>query len=108
MRKVFIPQLPTRFDKATNQRVPSVDTNPAAQFGELVTMFGPEESRAGAIAAVNAGRGDDIGASDCVLAVGDVALLATILVRAIRRNGRATLLRWDAETRTYRMEEIKA
>jgi len=109
MPKVFIPQLPTRFDKATGQRIPTIDTNPAAKFGELVQMFGPDVPKGKALAALSSADGAPaIGPGDSVLAVGDVALLAVVLVKAIERNGRATLLRWDSESKTYRPEEVRA
>lgn len=108
-RKVYIPQLPTRYDKATNQRIPAIDANPAAQFGELVTIFGQDVNRSQALATLRAGqpRGVEIEADDYILAVGDVVLLALTIVHALQRNGRATLLRWDNETKTYRTEEIQ-
>lgn len=108
-RKVYIPQLPTRYDKATNQRIPSIDANPASQFGELVTIFGQDVNRTRALATMRAEKpiGVDIGPEDYILAVGDVVLLALTIVHALQRNGRATLLRWDNETKSYRTEEIQ-
>jgi hypothetical protein len=106
MSKVFIPQLPTRFDKATGARVPSIDVNPASQFGDLVMMFSDIATRSAAIANVEWAT-QAILPDDYILAVGDVALLALTIVHTLRRNGRATLLRWDNDFREYRTEELK-
>lgn len=105
-RKVYIPQLPTRWDVATQQRVPSIDTNPATVFGELVTVFGPDVSKEDAIAQLRAVGPPSIGPADYILAAGDVVMLVMLVMGAINRNGRATLLRWDGESKTYRTEEI--
>lgn len=105
-RKVFIPQLPTRWDVATNQRIPSIDTNPAAQWGELVIMFPPDTPKESAITRLRAMDSLPIAAGDYILAAGDVVLLTLVILGAMRRNGYATLLRWDSETKTYRTEEV--
>jgi hypothetical protein len=108
-RKVFIPQLPTRFDKATNTRVPAIDVNPAAQFGELVQIFSIDISREEALtrtrdrAALEHNR---VGPDDFILAVGDITLLALVVTYALMHNGRATLLRWDGDAKLYKQEEI--
>ncbi len=35
MSKVYIPQLPFKFDHAVSRRVPQFDITPAMQFGQL-------------------------------------------------------------------------
>ena len=105
MRTVFIPQLPTRLDKATGALVPAIDVNPASAFGNLTILFSSDVPRSQAIAEV-AARSREIGPADYILAVGDVALLALAVVHAVLRNGSATLLRWDSESRTYRTEGV--
>lgn len=104
-RKVFIPNLPTRHDEATQQRVPSLDLNPAAQFGELVTLT---EGPISDLPALRSARDvirtktlKDIGPGDCILCVGDVALTALCIAYALTRNGAVTILRWDRNKRSY-------
>lgn len=110
MSTVFIPQLPARFDKATNQRIPSIDTNPAAQYGDLVPLFSIDVPREEALAALRGRRAEwnwpEITEADYILAVGDVVLLALTIVHVLRCNGRATLLRWDNEQKQYRTEVV--
>lgn len=108
MAKVFIPRLPTRFDRATNTRVPAIDVNPAAQYGELVQLFPADISREEAIARIhNPTVNSRIDPDDYILAVGDIALLALVVAYALMRNGRATLLRWDNDVKLYKQEEIQ-
>lgn len=111
MSTVFIPQLPTRYDKATGKRVPSIDTNPAAQYGDLVSLFSIDVTREEALEALRERYADgwewpEIKETDYILAVGDVVLLSLTIVHALRINGRATLLRWDNELRQYRTEVV--
>jgi len=105
MRKVFIPQLPTRFDKATNTRVPSIDTNPAAAFGELVTMYDSAVTKGEAITDLRE-NGVAIGPDDYIMAVGDITLLVAVTMAAVKRNGKATLLRWSNAQNNYFVEEV--
>lgn len=111
-RKVFIPNLPTRHDEATQQRVPSLDLNPAAQFGELVTLT---EGALHDLPALHRARDairiatmKDLRPQDCILCVGDVALTALCIAHALARNGHVTLLRWDRNKRSYDAVEVEA
>jgi hypothetical protein len=107
MPKVFIPQLPTRWDQATEKRVPSIDVNPAAAWGDLVVMFGPEFNRDAAMAQMPA-QCLAVGPEDHILAVGDVALLTMALVNCVLINGSVRLLRWNNDSKSYRTEVIRA
>lgn len=109
MRKVFIPSLPTRYDAATQSRVPSLDLNPAAQFGELVKMVeGPvdKDSIQSAINAI-AEAAQDIEPDDLVLCVGDFILAAACIAYACDRNGAVNVLRWDKNRRSYDILEVE-
>lgn len=106
MASVFIPQLPTRFDKATGQRVPSIDVNPASRYGELKSLFGLAVPRDEALAGIRTSI-RQIGPDDYILAVGDIVLLAMTVAYALISNGRATLLRWDNDLKSYRTEEVE-
>jgi len=102
--KVYIPQLPTRFDYATQQRIPTINVNPASRYGDLVQLSAPGTDHAEGLAQVKAAA-QAIGNSDYILAVGDVVLLTWTILTALRQNGRATLLRWDGKD--YTTEEIR-
>jgi hypothetical protein len=106
MASVFIPQLPTRFDKATGIRIPSIDVNPASRFGELKQLFGLTVPRDEALAGIRTSI-NQIGPEDYILAVGDVVLLAMTVAYALISNGRTTLLRWDNDLKAYKTEEVR-
>lgn len=106
MPKVFIPQLPTRFDQATQQRIPTINVNPASRFGELTQLTVAGTTHAEAVAKIKR-VALAIGPSDYILAVGDVVLLTWAILTALRVNGRATLLRWDGTAKDYVEEEIE-
>jgi NTP pyrophosphatase (non-canonical NTP hydrolase) len=105
MRKVYIPELPTRFDRLTQMRIPTIDLNDAASYGSFVSIISAPMPRKEALELIKiAAR--EIDAQDYIMAVGDVVFLALLLAQVLRKNGRALLLRWDRITRTYHMEEI--
>lgn len=109
MRKVFIPSLPTRFDAATQSRVPSLDLNPAAQFGELVKMVEGPVDKSNMQAAIDAigEAAQEIGPDDLVLCVGDFVLAAACIAYANDRNGAVNVLRWDKARRSYDILEVE-
>jgi hypothetical protein len=107
MAKVFIPQLPTRYDKAMGIRVPSIDVNPASQFGDLVPLFGLDVPHDETLFSIRT-NANQIGADDYILAVGDVTLLALTIAYTLIRHGRATVLRWSNDAKEYRVEEIRS
>lgn len=88
------------------QRVPTIDANSASVYGDLEVIFDIDESKEDARAEL-ANMALDIDPDDYIMAVGDVTILALTIVRALQRNGRATILRWDAEKQAYRKEEIR-
>lgn len=104
MAKVFIPQLPTRFDQATQQRIPTINVNPASRYGELVQLTVAGTTHEEALRQIKT-VAPIIGHDDFILAVGDVVLLTRTILIALRENGRATLLRWDGKD--YTEEEIR-
>lgn len=99
--RVFIPSMPTRYDAATRQRVPSVDLNPAATFGDIQILASKFD-----IQAVQDGL-HDMQEEDYILAVGDVILTAVAINEAWRRLGVAKLLRWDRVRKEYDIAEIE-
>jgi hypothetical protein len=107
MKKVYIPQLPTRFDRATSTRIPCFNLNPASEYGELVTVTETHENLTDAIATVR-GAAKKIESDDYILAIGNVILLAVMIAEALKYNSVITLLRWDRVREEYSKEEIWA
>ena len=105
-RKVYIPSIPTRWDDATKQRVPSVDLNPAGKYGDLVAMSNGVGSIKDQIADV-AAKAEQVQPEDLVLCVGDVVLTAVAISRVHEINGSVTLLRWDKQKHAYDEVEVE-
>ena len=105
-KKVFIPNLPTRWDASTDSRVPSLDLNTASRFGSLVTIT---ESPIDTKTAIDMIRFmvDKIDAEDYILCVGDVVLTAVAISYVCARNGVANVLRWDRKRKSYDLERIE-
>ena len=107
-RKVFIPQVPTRFDHATQERVPSLDLNPARQYGEFVEMT--HYSRPGRTDEALAELKTTIRhatADDLILVVGDIVLVAAAISMMNDMFGRALVLRWDRDKKSYDFVEVR-
>jgi len=105
-KKVFIPSIPTRWDAATESRVPSVDLNPAAKFGDLIAMSTGIGTMHDQIEEV-ARKAQDITDADYILCVGDVVLTAVAISAADRRLGTITLLRWNKTRHAYNEVVVK-
>ena len=107
-RKVYVPNLPMRWDAATRKRVPSFDINAAAKFGEIVVMS--EGSSNGetinrTIQAVQR-KAEEITDNDLVLLMGDVVVTAACLALVCDNNAKVNVLRWDKKKRVYDIMEV--
>jgi hypothetical protein len=110
MSKVYVPQIPSRYDGGTNLWIPTINIKPAEQFGEVVVMLPPAAARSGidACAAVIAERMSEFGAEDYLVAVGDPTLYAIAAVHAARRaDGVLRMLKWDRLKSGYVLEEVE-
>jgi hypothetical protein len=105
---VYVPQVPTRYDAATEKRVPSIDLNPALHFGQLRTLAsGPtlydemqseiEQVRKGLI---------DITPEDYILCTGDPILVAAAIARGCELLERVSVLRWDKRDKRYEVVKV--
>ena len=106
--RVFIPVLPTRYDAATDKRVPSLDLNAARKYGDLSYMLtGPvkPEELSSAIDLIR-DQSKLIREDDFVMAVGDVVLVAATIAYVSQRNGAANVLRWDKQRRDYDVVKV--
>lgn len=110
MPKIFVPQIPSRFDRGMRVWVPTVDMSPAERFGELVVALPPEANRmhtAPLIAALKE-RMSDFGPEDYIVAVGDPSLIAAAAVIATRKNsGLLRMLKWDRMSGSYNPVEMQ-
>lgn len=106
MRKVFIPSLPTRWDAATHSRVPSLDLNPAAKYGDLENMTDGDHHDIQADIDQIRIAADKIGPDDLILCVGDVILCAAAMAYVAADHGTVNILRWDKVKRGYNIEEV--
>jgi len=116
MSKVFVASLPTRWDAATKKQVPSLDLNPAMEFGELVILTeGRKEAddfpKAIDLICKAAGQFTN---EDYILFVGD-PILNSVLVSEINDNAHYTdhepfcdikCLRWVRKDRCYEVLKI--
>lgn len=104
MSKVYAPQVPSKFDPATKLWVPSINLDPAKQFGEVVTMLPPNANRLHINPLVVALREQmkDFSAEDYIVAVGDPSLIAAAACIAVKKTGGLLrILKWDRQTSSY-------
>lgn len=109
MSKVFIPQVPSRYDSRLGTWLPTVNVQPAERFGEVNIMLPPEASRleTPSIVAALKRMMKDYGPDDYVVALGDPMIIAIASVLAERAAGTLRLLRWDRNTREYIAMEVR-
>lgn len=102
--KVYIPQQPSRFDAATRLWIPTVNLEPAKQYGELVVMLPPNANRLHTSPLIQALREQmsEYNEADAIVAVGDPSLIAAAACIATRKTGGfLRILKWDRMTSTY-------
>lgn len=110
MTKVFVPSVPTRYDPATDSRISSVDLRPAMVYGELTVLL-PEfqslsnencpevlEALRDAIQGVEEG--------DYLLSIGDPIVIASAISYICDQNGKANVLHWNRNSRSYQVIEV--
>jgi len=108
MAKVFIPNLPTRYDNVTQKRIPSIDLNPASVFGELQPIFeGKPSNYDDAFDAIEDCIKGEMMPGDYILSVGDVILVAAAILYANEAFDCARVLRWDRQQHRYEKVEVK-
>lgn len=104
MSKVYAPQVPSKYDAATKLWVPSINLEPAAQFGEIVVMLPPNANRLHINPLIVALKEQmkDFNDQDYIIAVGDPSLIAAAACIAVRKtNGLLRILKWDRQTSSY-------
>lgn len=104
MPRVYAPQVPSKYDAATKLWVPSINLEPAKQFGEVVTMLPPNANRLHISPLIVALKDQmkDYTAEDYIVAVGDPSLIAAAACLAVRKTGGLLrILKWDRQTSSY-------
>lgn len=104
MKKVYVPQQPSRFDSATRLWIPTVNLEPAKKFGELTIMLPPNANRLHTAPLVAALREQmaEYDEEDSIVAVGDPSLIAAAACIAVRKTGGSLrILKWDRMTSSY-------
>ncbi len=109
MSRVFIPQVPSRFDTNTNSWMPTVSINAAKAFGEIKVMLPPEASRLepGAMVDLLCAAMADYGEQDYILALGNPVLIAIAAILADRASSPLRMLQWDKVSRNYQLMEVQ-
>lgn len=109
MPKVYIPQVPSRFDAATRLWVPSVNLQPAERYGEICIALPPNANRLHTAPLTQALKEamKDITAEDYIVAVGDPSLIAAASVIAWRKTGKLRILKWDRMSSAYLNVELE-
>lgn len=110
MSKVFVPQQPSRFDAATRLWIPTVNLDPAKEYGAVEVMLPPNANRlhtAPLIAALK-DKMSEFTEDDYIVAVGDPSLIAAAACIAARKTGGSLkMLKWDRMSRNYISVEIQ-
>ena len=105
MPKVYITQVPHRRDPETRAFVPAVNIAPASEHGELVVMMPPRaafHATADLVRQLREHLKDyDQEAGDCIVALGDPAIIAVACAILGKMHGRFTVLKWDRNVGRY-------
>lgn len=105
MSKVFVPSLPTRWDAATKKQVPSLDLNPAMEFGELVILSEGRKTILEMDETLEAvcDRAGEFSDGDHLLMIGDPIINAAFYsaIERLDRVADINCLRWVRKDRIY-------
>lgn len=109
--KVFITQVPSRKDAASNLWVPTVNIAPAERFGEVVVLLPPGSQFFAAAETTRLIKTRlhelDYQQGDFLLPMGNPVIMAVASAIAARRsNGCLNVLVWDRHTSSYVSYEL--
>jgi len=108
MPKVYAPQVPAKYDPATKLWVPTINLDPAKQYGDVVVMLPPNANRLHINPLVVALKEQmkDFSSDDYIIAVGDPSLIAAAACIAVKKtSGLLKILKWDRMSNSYVMVE---
>lgn len=110
MPNVYVPQIPSRYDKGSGMWVPTVNISPAKKFGKIVELLAPEANRlhVAPLVTVLREKMKNFTSDDMIIAVGDPSIIAITACIASKLNGgNLKLLKWDRQTTDYILVEAK-
>lgn len=108
--KVFVPQVPSRYDQSISSWVPIVNLDSADEFGELVVLLPPEAGRMPPkeLQSILSEKLYNISEEDWLLATGDPVLIGiTAAIAANRLDGKLRILRWNKRRKNYDPIEVQ-
>jgi len=107
--KVFVPQVPSRYDISVDDWVPIIDLSPAIMYGELEVLLPPEANRMGPekIRDILYKKLCNISEWDWLLATGDPVIIGIAAAIAANRLGLLRILRWDKRQKCYDPVELQ-
>lgn len=104
MKKVYIPQEPTRWDNTVEMHMPTMDFTPASRYGELVVCLPPNISfhMTKPVYLALKEKMREFSDDDYLIAVGSPLVIALSSHIALQRTGgKLNLLTWDRLQRQY-------
>ncbi len=110
MNKVYVPQIPSRYDQNIQSWVPTVNLDPAKVFGQICILLPPEAGRMAPekVHKILLKGMEEITKADWLLATGDPIITAIATTIAVQKlGGLLRLLRWDKRTKVYEPVEIQ-
>lgn len=109
MTTVWVPQQPSRYDKAYDVWVPSINLTPAAIYGEIEILLPPGASPI-ALSPIKQALKEKFANStsdDLLVAVGDPSLIALCAVLLAQKHQRLNMLKWDKNNGNYFKVEVE-
>jgi len=103
--KIWVPQLPVRFDIATQTYSPTFNLNKADSYGKI-SLMAPLGTPRGEIASNVPSAISKVDPEDYILCIGDMAICATVIALILIRDGTANLLRWNRIKSDYETEIV--
>jgi hypothetical protein len=110
MNKVYVPQVPSRYDQDIQSWVPTVNLDPAKAFGHIEILLPPEAGRMApeVLHKILLKGMEGITEDDWLLATGDPIITAIVTTIAVHKlDGLLRLLRWDKRAKAYEPIEIQ-
>jgi hypothetical protein len=109
-QRVFIPQVPTRYDSASGRRIPAVDLSAAAMFGGLETVLDAEDNPLliRQLTPKIRKRLEEFRQHDYFVALGDPSVIALCAGILFRRFDKIQMLKWDNIQKHYMQIDLRA
>lgn len=110
MKKVYIPQEPSKWDSTVEMHMPTMDFTPALRYGELVVCLPPNISfhMTKPVYAALKEKMRDFDDGDYLIAVGSPLVIAlSSHIALLKTRGSLNLLTWDRMQRQYLNHRIE-